>query len=74
MVRFRIPSSLRAHTGGRESVVVEGGDLSGALKELAREYPECGRRLLDASGRPREWVRILGDGEVLSILPAVPGG
>jgi molybdopterin converting factor small subunit len=74
VIRFLIPCSLHSHTGGEAAVTVVAQDLQGALEELARRYPECGRRVLDASGRPREWVRILPEGDAMSILPAVAGG
>ena len=74
MIRFLIPCSLRGHTGGQGAVTVVAQDLQSALEELARRYPECAQRVLDASGRPREWVRILPEGDAMSILPAVAGG
>ena len=74
VIRFLIPCSLRGHTDGQATVTVEAQDLAGALQELGRRYPACAHRVLDASGRPREWVRILPEGEAMSILPAVAGG
>jgi molybdopterin converting factor small subunit len=74
MVSFRIPCALRQHTGGQERVTVEAADLAAALQELTDRYPECARRVLDGDGQIREWVRILPDGEAMSILPAVAGG
>lgn len=74
MTVLRIPSSLRARCGGQATVALEAESLEEALRELAARYPRCAERVLDPSGHPREWVRILRDGDAWAIVPAVAGG
>jgi len=71
---IRIHTALREHCGGRSSVEVEGASLDQALRQLAIAYPDCGERILDASGAVREWVRIEHSGDLIDIVPNVCGG
>ncbi|HWB89671.1 MAG TPA: MoaD/ThiS family protein [Acidimicrobiia bacterium] len=85
----RIPTSLRSLTDGSAVVEVQPGKLDELLGDLATRYPELGERLLE-DGRPRRFVNIfvaeddirfldgvdtpVGEGQVVTILPAVAGG
>jgi sulfur-carrier protein len=85
----RIPTSLRSLTDGSAVVEVRSGKLDELLGDLASRYPELGERLLE-DGRPRRFVNIfvaeddirfldgvdtpVGEGQVVTILPAVAGG
>jgi molybdopterin converting factor small subunit len=86
----RIPTSLRGLTEGSAAVEVPSGKLTELLDGLAARYPELGERLLGDDGKPRRFVNIfvaeddirfldgvdtaVGDGQVVTILPAVAGG
>jgi molybdopterin converting factor small subunit len=86
----RIPTPLRALTGGAGEVPVAGGPLATVLKELDATYPGFGARVLDESGGLRRFVNVyvgdddvrflsgldteVGDGVTVSIVPAVAGG
>lgn len=86
----RIPTSLRGLVGGTPVVEVPSGPLRAVIDDLAGRFPDLGERLLDDEGRPRRFVNIfvaeddirfldgvdtlVGDGQVVTILPAVAGG
>ena len=88
-VEVRIPTILRAYTGGDKVVTGEGADLRALVADLDGRYPGIGERLIDEQGLRRyvnvylndEDVRFLGgldtvvaDGDSVTILPAVAGG
>jgi len=89
-VVVRIPAVLRTHVGGSSSVRVSPGTLRDVVTELVGVYPPLGDQLLGEDGELHRFVNIylndedvryldgldtkLGDGDVLSILPAVAGG
>ena len=90
MPLFRIPGPLRRLSEGESTVKVEAPDLRAAIDQLESRYPGFRDRLLDDSGRPRQFVNIylneedirLGEGldaklkesDEISIVPAVAGG
>jgi len=87
---IRIPTQLRALTGGRQEVEASGATLAEVLSDLDRRYPGIGERILDDSGALRRFVNVYVDdedvrfldgtstpvpeGARLSIVPAVAGG
>lgn len=88
-VEVRVPTILRAYTGGDKIVTGEGVDLRTLIADLDGRYPGIGERLVDDQGLRRyvnvylndEDVRFLGgldtvvaDGDSVTILPAVAGG
>lgn len=88
-VEVRIPTILRAYTGGDKIVTGEGADLRALIADLDGRYPGIADRLVDEQGLRRfvnlylndEDVRFLGgldtvvaDGDSVTILPAVAGG
>ena len=88
-VEVRVPTILRAYTGGDKIVTGEGADLRALVADLDGRYPGIGERLIDEQGLRRyvnvylndEDVRFLGgldtvvaDGDSVTILPAVAGG
>ena len=85
----RIPSALRATTGGQGRVTIEGGTVAEALDNLETTYPGLKGRLRDDQGTVARFVNIFVggedvrlldglntplDGAELSIVPAVAGG
>lgn len=86
----RIPTPLRAFTGGAGQVEVEGSTVGQALDALGRQHGGILERVLDPQGRVRGFVNIyvgeanvkslggldaaLPDSAVISIVPAVAGG
>ena len=90
MPTVRIPTPLRKLTDGEGSVTVEGGDLRTVVANLEQQHPGIGDRLLDEKGELRRFVNVfvrdedvrfqdgldteVGDGDTVSIVPAVAGG
>ncbi|MFK8024009.1 MAG: ubiquitin-like small modifier protein 1 [Ilumatobacter sp.] len=86
----RIPTTMRPITGGEKQVSVEPGTLSDVISSLESAHPGLGERLLDDDGSLRKFVNVfvddddvryldgldtkVGDGIVVSIIPAVAGG
>ncbi len=89
-VQIRIPTQLRALTGGESEVTMEGSTVGEALKALDVAHPGFGERIFDEAGAVRRFVNVFADDEdirflggadtplegikVLSIVPAVAGG
>jgi molybdopterin synthase sulfur carrier subunit len=85
----RIPSALRASTGGQARVAVEGATVSEVLDNLEAAYPGLKGRLRDEHGAIARFINVFVsgkdgrlldglnttlDGAELSIVPAVAGG
>jgi sulfur-carrier protein len=86
----RIPSQLRALTGGLGTVPVEAGSVGAALEALSEAYPGMRERLFDEAGGLRRFLNVfvaeedvrfleglsteLHAGQTISILPAIAGG
>jgi sulfur-carrier protein len=89
-VTVRIPTPLRAVTGGNATVDVDGSTAGEVLKSLDAAYPGIGERVFDGAGQVRRFVNVFVDdqdirfaqglhtpvreGATVSIIPAVAGG
>ena len=89
-VTVRIPTPLRGFAGGNSEIAADGADVGAVLSAIGAEHPELLERVMKDDGQPREFVNIylgsdnvrtlngmntsVGEGDVLSILPAVAGG
>ncbi len=89
-VTVRIPTPLRGFAGGNAEIAADGASVGAVLGAVGAEYPELLERVMKDDGQPREFVNIylgsdnvrtldgmdtaVGEGDVLSILPAVAGG
>jgi sulfur-carrier protein len=89
-VSVRIPTILRAYTGGAAEVDTEPGTLREVIAKLDASYPGVGGRILDDAGKLRRFVNVyVGDEDVrlaqgldtqvpegvqVSVIPAVAGG
>ena len=85
----RIPTPLRALTGGADEVKAAGKTVAQVIEDLEKRYPGVRDRLLDDKG-VRRFVNIfvgeddirfldglkteLKGGEQISIVPAIAGG
>jgi sulfur-carrier protein len=90
MPTVRIPTPLRKLTDGQSEVTVDGADLRTVVANLEATHPGLGDRLLDDTGSLRRFVNVfvrdedvrfqqgldtpVGEGDVVSIVPAVAGG
>jgi molybdopterin synthase sulfur carrier subunit len=89
-VAVKIPTALRAATGGESEVKLEAGTVSEVLDALFDKFEELRSRISDESGSLRRFVNVyvagedirfldgletpVPDGSELTILPAVAGG
>ena len=89
-VRVKIPTQLRAATGGVSEASVEGATVAEVLDGLFAQFGELRERLQDEQGGLRRFVNVYLAGEdirfldgvntlvppgaELTILPAVAGG
>jgi molybdopterin synthase sulfur carrier subunit len=87
---IRLPTVLRAQADGQATVNVDGATVGDVFNTLVGEYPGLRGNLLDESGGLHKFVNVyindediryldsldtkVGDGDVISILPAVAGG
>jgi len=88
-VRVKIPTQLRAATGGEAETEVDGATVGDVLDALYERYAELQERISDGNDLRRfvnvyvggEDIRFLAglqtevsDGDEVTILPAVAGG
>ncbi len=89
-VSVKIPTPLRRLTNQESTVSAEGGDVAAMIESLDGSFPGIKARLCDDDGELRHFVNIyingediryldgittsLGDGDEVSIVPAVAGG
>ena len=86
----RIPTQLRSLSGGAAELSLEGGTLGAVFARLEEAHPGFRERLFDEDGKLRRFVNVfvgdedvrflqgldtqVGDGQTVSIVPAVAGG
>jgi len=89
-VVVRIPTPLRSYTKGADEVHATGATVAEVMSALGAMHQGLLERVLDAEGEPRQFVNIylgarnvralqgmstpVGEGDVISIIPAVAGG
>ncbi len=90
MTTLRIPTPLRAYTGGQAEVNVSGEKVSDALNDLTNQYPPIKPHLFNDDGGLRPFVNLfvgennikdlqgvdtpIREGERLMIIPSIAGG
>jgi molybdopterin converting factor small subunit len=88
-VTVSIPTILRSHTGGEKRVSATGSTLEAVIADLEAKHSGISERLVDG-GKLNRFVNIyvndedvrfsggldtqIGDGDSVTILPAVAGG
>ncbi|MFB6351389.1 MAG: ubiquitin-like small modifier protein 1 [Bradymonadaceae bacterium] len=89
-VTVRIPTPLRKHTDGNESVEVQGATAGQVLQNLAEAHPGLRDKIFTDEGDVRRFVNVftndrdirfqdkldteVEDGDQVSIVPAIAGG
>jgi molybdopterin converting factor small subunit len=89
-VEIKRPTVLRAQADGQATVAIDGATVGEVFKALVEKYPGLRANLLDDAGGLHKFVNVykddddirylegldteVGDGDELSILPAVAGG
>ncbi|MDA3959939.1 MAG: MoaD/ThiS family protein [Planctomycetota bacterium] len=90
MATVRIPTPLRAFTGGADEVTIEGTTIDGVVAELGTAHPDLKARICDAEGKMRRFVNLykndedvraleggntaVSNDDVIAIVPAIAGG
>jgi len=90
MATVRIPTPLRSFTAGKDEVSVPGTTVGEVLRNLDRQCPGIGARLLDDKGQIKRYVNVFHNDEDvrylkaldtpvkeddrISIVPAIAGG
>jgi sulfur-carrier protein len=90
MVEVRLPTLLRTHADGASSVEASGATVGDVFSQLVTAHPGLQGQLVDDTGSLHKFVNVyvndddiryldqldtkLGEGDVISILPAVAGG
>ena len=90
MVEVRLPTLLRTHADGASSVEASGATVGDVFSQLVTAHPGLQGQLVDDTGSLHKFVNVyvndddiryldqldtkLGDGDVISIRPAVAGG
>lgn len=90
MVTIRIPTPLRAYTGGSSEVNVSGETVGEAMQDLTRVYPTLRPHLYNPDGELRPFVKLflnqedvrqlqgestpLNRGDTLLLIPSIAGG
>jgi MoaD family protein len=88
-IKVQIPTPLRQHTQGKDSVDTQGATVQEVLEDLGRQYPGITQRLFDGA-QVRRFVNVylneedirylenlktpVKEGDTVSIIPAVAGG
>lgn len=90
MATLRIPTPLRAYTGGQSEVAVSGKTAGEALTELTAQFPAIQPHIFKEDGELRMFVNLfkgeenikdlqglqtpLGENDRLMIIPSIAGG
>lgn len=90
MPKIQIPTPLRQYAGKQSVVEVKPGTIADALSDLVAKHPDLRRHLYTDEGKLRAFVNVylndedvrylqkldtpVGEGDKISILPAVAGG
>jgi sulfur-carrier protein len=89
-VEVRLPNILRTNAGGEASVEAEGVTVGEVFEDLATRYPGLRSSLLTSEGEMHRHLNVflndddvrylgkldakVGDGDVVTLMPAVAGG
>ncbi len=87
---LRIPTPLRAYTGGKNEVNVGGSNVGEALTDLTTQFPTIKPHLFNEGGELRPFVNLflgennikdlqgvstpIKDGDKLVLIPSIAGG
>jgi sulfur-carrier protein len=89
-VAVRLPTVLRPSAGGASTVSVEGETVGGVFDDLVRQHPDLRAQLLTDTGELHRHLNVflndddirylgkleakVGDGDTVTLMPAVAGG
>lgn len=89
-VTVRLPTIMRSHAGGQSEVSAEGATIGEVVDDLVRQFPGTATHLKAPDGGVHKFVNVylndedvrylgkletkVGEGDTVSIVPAVAGG
>jgi molybdopterin synthase sulfur carrier subunit len=89
-VEVRLPTVLRQHAAGQSSVKANGATIGEVFDDLLRQFPLLAGQVVTEDGSLHKFVNVyrndddvrfldslatpVGEGDVVTILPAVAGG
>lgn len=71
MVTIRIPTPLRAYTGGESEVAVRGETVGEALHNLTEDYPPLRQHIYNQEGELRPYVNLFVNEENVNDLMGI---
>ena len=90
MTKLRIPTPLRAYTGGNNAVEISGGTAAEAMEDLVRQYPDMKPHIFTEDSQLRPFINLfVGDENIrdlqgldtpinedqrLMLIPSIAGG
>lgn len=90
MVQVNVTSVIQKSVDGQRSVTAKGGTVAELIDDIERRYPGFRAQLIDENGQLHRFVNVylndedvrflegvqtvLGEGDEISILPALAGG
>ncbi|MBI3298423.1 MAG: MoaD/ThiS family protein [Elusimicrobia bacterium] len=70
-MRVIIPSALHSYTGGKRQAEAVGKTVAELIKDLDRQFPGFGFRIVDEQGALRPHIRVSVNLEVVASLDSV---
>jgi adenylyltransferase/sulfurtransferase len=90
MAKIMIPTPLRKFADNHSSVEVNGNKLKDSIQQLATNYPDLGKQIMNGNGELQGFLKVfvgdedistlngleteISDKDVISIIPAIAGG
>ena len=90
MATVFVPTALRRFTAGQSKVEATGSTVGEVIGQMEGSYPGIGERLLDENGNVKRFINVfrnddeirtldelattVGEGDKISIVPAMAGG
>jgi molybdopterin synthase sulfur carrier subunit len=89
-VTVRLPTIMRSNAGGQSEIAAEGATIGEVIDDVVRQFPGTASHLRAPDGGVHRFVNVylndedvrylgkldtkVGDGDTVSIVPAVAGG
>ena len=89
-VTVRLPTIMRSNAGGQSEISAEGGTIGEVIDDIVRQFPGTASHLKAPDGGVHRFVNVylndedvrylgkldtkVGEGDTVSIVPAVAGG
>jgi MoaD family protein len=90
MPTLRVPAPLKYYLDNQSEIVLKGDTVGDVLRNLSKQYPKINSHVFDSSGKVRRHINlfvnadnirdlngletVVGDNDVVKVLPSVTGG